>query len=61
MGELPAMSKFKNSMILMGINWSKAARIIARRDISCESPELDNMLNDLDNYYRKTIKAQLIS
>tara|TARA_R100000808_G_C2083415_1_gene106457 strand:+ start:577 stop:735 length:159 start_codon:yes stop_codon:yes gene_type:complete len=48
------MEKFKISVILMGVDWSKAAKLIAKRDISkCMSPEISNIVNDLDYYYRK--------
>ena len=52
MGELPAMSKFKNSMILMGINWSKAAKTKAFKDIKTESPRIAGIMTELDRFYR---------
>ena len=53
MGELPAMSKFKNSMILMGIDWSRAARTKAFKDIKNESPKIAGVMIELDRFYRK--------
>tara|TARA_Y100001963_G_C6432113_1_gene287526 strand:+ start:251 stop:418 length:168 start_codon:yes stop_codon:yes gene_type:complete len=53
MGELPAMSKFKNSMILMGVDWSRAAKTKAFKDIKQESPRVAGIISELDRFYRK--------
>ena len=55
MGELPAMSKFEKSMILMGINWSRAAKTKAFKDIKRESPKIAGVMTELDRFYRKNI------
>ena len=53
MGELPAMSKFKNSMILMGVDWARAAKTKAFKDIKTESPKIAGIMTELDRFYRK--------
>ena len=47
------MNKFKQSVILMGIDWSKAANLQAVKDLSKEQPELSRVINSLDSQFRK--------
>ena len=47
------MSKFDNSIVLMGINWSKAAKLKAVKDIALDNPKVANIIRHLDNLYRK--------
>ena len=47
------MSKFEKSMILMGIDWSKAAKTKAFKDIRRESPRIAGVITELDRFYRK--------
>ena len=46
------MNKFKASVILMGIDWSKAAKFIAENDIKVEDPQLASLIDTLDESYR---------
>ena len=46
------MNRFKASIILMGIDWSKAAKFIAENDIKAEDPQLASLINTLDEIYR---------
>ncbi len=46
------MNRFKASIILMGIDWSKAAKFIADNDIKVEVPQLANLIETLDESYR---------
>tara|TARA_R100000742_G_C4265674_1_gene83707 strand:- start:210 stop:356 length:147 start_codon:yes stop_codon:yes gene_type:complete len=47
------MTKFENSIILMGIDWSKAAKLAAVKDISKNKPGLHGVIRHLDYLYRK--------
>jgi len=47
------MSRFEKSIILMGVNWSKAAKLMAVKDISTEEPRISNIIRDLEYLYRK--------
>jgi len=47
-----SMHSFKNSVILMGIDWSKAAKKIANKEISVECKDLNKVIEDLDEDYR---------
>ena len=47
------MSNLKDSIVLMGIDWSKAAKLKAIKDISCESPEVAEAIADLHSYYTR--------
>ena len=47
------MNRFKHSMILMGIDWSKAAKTKAFKDIKQESPRVAGIISELDRFYRK--------
>ena len=47
------MNDFKDSMILMGIDWSKAAKTKAFNDIKTESPRIASIMTELDRFYRK--------
>lgn len=47
------MDKFKDSVILMGVNWSKAARLEAVKDIKKEHPKTFEIIRGLDRYYRR--------
>ena len=42
----------KKSMVLMGIDWSKAAKLKALKDIKVQSPELAGIMGDLDKLYK---------
>ena len=42
----------KNSIVLMGIDWSKAARLSAFKDIELQSPEFAQFIPDLERLYR---------
>ena len=55
MGDLPVMENdiLKNSMVLMGVDWSRAAKTKAFKDIKMESPILANIIRDLDRLFRK--------
>ena len=46
------MNRFKASIILMGIDWSKAAKFIADNDIKVEGPQLASLIETLDESYR---------
>tara|TARA_R110002020_G_scaffold1527_2_gene6887 strand:- start:868 stop:1020 length:153 start_codon:yes stop_codon:yes gene_type:complete len=50
------MNRLKGSIILMGVNWSKAALIVANRDIQIEEPDLAKLLDDLDTMYQSKSK-----
>ena len=43
----------KNSMILMGIDWSKAAKTKAFKDIKIEDPRIAKEIESLDKLYNK--------
>ncbi len=47
------MNNLKDSIILMGINWSKAAKIKAFKDIKVESPDVAKVISDLDYMFSK--------
>ena len=51
MGE-SAMNSFKNSVILMGVDWSKAANFIAKHDIKLEDKRLAKIVEVLDRDIR---------
>ena len=53
MGELPAMNDFKDSIILMGVDWSRGAKKKAFKDIRRESPRVASVIEVLDRFYRK--------
>lgn len=44
-------SRLKKSMILMGVDWSKAAKIKAFKDIKLESPAVAKIMEELDQLY----------
>jgi hypothetical protein len=46
-------NKLKDSVILMGIDWSKAARLKAVNDIKKESPVIADVIDDLDRFFRE--------
>ena len=46
----------KSSVILMGIDWSKAAKVEAMGIIRIESPRIASIIDDLDEEYRRNIK-----
>ena len=48
------MNKFKASVILMGIDWSRAAKFIAENDLEAEDPQLARLVNELDELYRQS-------
>jgi hypothetical protein len=47
------MNSFKRSVILMGIDWSKAAKLEAMEVIKIESPRIAKVIDDLDEDYRR--------
>ena len=47
------MSNFDNSIVLMGIDWSKAAKLEAVKDIELDHPGVAKVIRHLDNLYRK--------
>ena len=47
------MSKFEKSIILMGIDWSKAAKMSAVEDIKKRHPKTVEIIKHLDRLYRK--------
>ena len=47
------MNNFKQSVILMGIDWSKAARLLARKEIRAENEDLADIVDILDRDIRK--------
>ena len=46
-------NRFKFSVILMGVDWSKAAKLEAVKDITKEHPRIAECISDLDRFYRK--------
>lgn len=56
MGELPAMiDRFKNSIVLMGIDWSRAAKRKLLKILSVNHQELQVLLmNWIDSIARRT-------
>ena len=47
------LTRFEHSMILMGINWSRAAKTKAFKDIKRETPRLAKIIRHLEHFYRK--------
>ena len=47
------IDRFKNSIVLMGIDWSRAAKTKAFKDIKTESPKIAGIMTELDRFYRK--------
>ena len=47
------MNAIKASFILIGIDWSKAAKFIAENDIRAEDPQLADIIDVLDEVYRQ--------
>lgn len=47
------MSSFKESVILMGIDWSRAAKLEAMKIIKVESPKIATVIDELDTEYRR--------
>ena len=43
----------KNSVILMGVDWSKAAKLKAMKDIKIEHPRIARFIESLDRLYKK--------
>ena len=48
-------NRFKFSVILMGVDWSKAAKLEAVKDITREHPRIAECISDLDRFYRKKL------
>ena len=48
-------NRFKDSVVLMGINWSKAAKLRAVKDIAVEHPRIAEHSSDLEYLYRKRL------
>ena len=48
-------NRFKNSIILMGVDWSKAAKLKAVKDIAKEHPRIAECIGDLNVFYRKKL------
>ena len=46
------MKDFKNSVILMGIDWSKAAKLVAKKEIGSIDKELADVVDLLDRDIR---------
>jgi len=46
------MNSFKNSVILMGVDWSKAAKFMAKHDINLEDRNLAKVIDALDGDIR---------
>ena len=49
------MQSFKTSVILMGIDWSKAAKLDAMEVIKVEAPRVARVIDELDEEYRSEI------
>ena len=49
------MDDFKTSVILMGIDWSKSAKLEAMEIIKIEAPKVANIIDDLDDEYRRKL------
>ena len=47
------MNNFKKSVILMGIDWSKAAKLLAKKEIRAEDDQLAEIVDLLDRDIRK--------
>ena len=47
------LTRFEQSMILMGVNWNRAAKTKAFKDIRRETPRLAEVIKHLDSFYRK--------
>ncbi len=47
------LTKFEKSIILMGVNWSKAAKLKAFDDIKAESPRIAQRIKSLDIWSRR--------
>ena len=43
----------KNSVILMGVDWSRAAKLKAMKDIRIEHPRTASFIESLDKLYKK--------
>ena len=50
------MNDFKSSVILLGIDWSKAAKRLANQEIKAEDKDFYEILDDLDEGYRKKLR-----
>ena len=48
-------NRLKNSIILMGIDWSQAAKTKAFKDIKRQSPDIAKIIKDLDSMFAKKI------
>ena len=46
------MNSFKNSVILMGVDWSKAAKFMAKHEIRSEDRKLAEVVEVLDKDIR---------
>ena len=46
------MNSFKNSVILMGVDWSKAAKFMAKHEIKLENRKLAEVVDVLDGDIR---------
>tara|TARA_R100000742_G_C4274762_1_gene94890 strand:- start:1362 stop:1514 length:153 start_codon:yes stop_codon:yes gene_type:complete len=47
------MNNFKGSIILMGIDWNKAAEKVANKQLKQEDPKLYSVINLLDRNFRE--------
>tara|TARA_R110002020_G_scaffold213630_2_gene420522 strand:- start:520 stop:693 length:174 start_codon:yes stop_codon:yes gene_type:complete len=47
------LTKFEKSIVLMGIDWSKAAKLKAFNDIKAESPSIAQRIKSLDTWTRR--------
>ena len=47
------MSNLSDSVILMGIDWSKAAKRLADKELKQDNKDLYKVINDLDCQFKK--------
>ena len=47
------MNNLSKSVILLGIDWSKAAKKLADKEIKVENADLYKVINDLDTQFKK--------
>ena len=50
------MNNFKQSVILMGIDWSKTAKLLASKDIKAEDEGLARIVDLLDRDIRRVVR-----
>ena len=47
------MNELARSVILLGIDWSKAAKTIADRELKLENEDFYEVMDDLDKQFKK--------